>query len=275
MAKPNFTNLVREIVQEVLPAYRLAESVGGSAPQLLFLRPDSNEHPLLQEYVWFSKLRWGIPEFDIGLNLKYLGPAVGGVPRAYAVPLGDEPRGLPIDAKVTETLRRELPNIDRHASDVFSRHDSLYPKMHALGEDLAQLYIAWRDQMPANLKDVRAMIASAPELHGVDEETATLRRHQLFPYPSRQLQERRLADFRKWLVQQGRLRSADDPAGHWLYGFWYEGRPRTTEEFKIDKNVGDECAVCHETRTRGSVVTQSDPVFGSHTEFVCAKCAPK
>jgi hypothetical protein len=206
MAKPNFTALVREVVQEILPAYRLAETVAGSAPQLLFLRPESGDRPRFQEYVWFSKLRWGLPEFDVGVDLKFVGPAMGGTSRAYfAAPLGaEQTRGLAIDDKVAETLREELPNIDRLASERFGRHYPLYPKMKALGDELAQLYVAWRDQMPADLKDVHAMIASAPGLEGVDAETATLRRHKLFPYPSRQLQERRLAHFRQWLVERRR-----------------------------------------------------------------------
>lgn len=275
VAKRNFTALVRDLVQEVLPTYRLIESVVGSAPELIFLRPDSGDRPRLRERVWFSKLRWGIPEFDVGMDLEYLGPAVGAEPRAYkAAPLGAEQlRGLPVDDKVAETLRRELPNIDRHASDVFSRYYSRYPKMEALGNALPRLYLAWRGELPPELKDAPAMIASAPELQGVDEETAAVRQHELFPYPARALQERRLAHFRNWLVAQGQLSSADDPAGQWLFGFWYTGRPRTPEEFKIDKHVGDECAVCRDARTRGCLVDKVDPVFGSHCEFVCSKCA--
>ena len=277
MAKPEFTAMVREVVQEVLPAYRLTETVRGNAPQLLFVRPGSDERPLLREIVWFSKPRGGLPELDVGLDLEFLGPAVGGAPRAYvAAPLGIEPpRRLPVDGDVAGTLRHELPGIDRHASDVFSRYYSLYPAMQALGDDLAQLYVAWRDHMPAELKDARAMVASAPELQGLDEETAAFRRHKLFPYPARALQERRLARFRTWLAEQGRLSSADDPAGHWLLGFWNGGRPRTSEEFKIDKNVGDECGACHQTRTRGRVIEKVDRLFGSHSEFVCNKCESK
>jgi hypothetical protein len=128
--------------------------------------------------------------------------------------------------------------------------------------------------MPAGLKDVKAMLASAPELQGVDPETAELRRHKLFPIPRDALQERRLASFRAWLVEHGMLSSSDDPAGSWLTSFWYEGRPRTSEELKLDKAVGDACADCRELRTRGSVTTKTDPVFGSHAVFICAKCAP-
>jgi hypothetical protein len=277
VARPNFTDLVRKTVEEVLPEYRLAETVGGSAPQLSFLRPPSSERPLLQEYVWFSKLRWGIPEFDVGLDLKYLGPAVGGARRAYhAAPLGAEQvRGLPVDDHVAETLRRELPGIDRRAADVFAAYHAVYPRMRALGDDLPALYLSWRGQMPAELKDAPSMIASAPELQGVDEETAALRRHKLFPHPARALQERRLRDFHEWLVRSGRLEAGGDPAGRWLFGFWHGGRPRTTEELKIDKHAGDECAVCHELRTRGRLMEETDVAFGSHVQFVCSKCVPK
>jgi len=107
------------VIHEVLPTYSLTETVGGNAPQLLFLRPGSDERTLFQEYVWFSKLRWGIPEFGVGLDLKFLGPAIGGALRPFGqrvAPVGaEQTRGLPVDDKVAETLRRELPNIHRHA----------------------------------------------------------------------------------------------------------------------------------------------------------------
>lgn len=275
MPKPSLTELVQEVVAEVLPRYRLAETVGGGAPQLVFVRPDSGDRPLLREKVWFSKLRWGLPELDVGLALELLGPAIGGAPRAYpAAPLGPE-RRVKVDPDLLETLRRELPEIDRHASEVFGLHHPPYPRMQALADDLARLYLAWRGEMPADLRDVPAMLASAPELQGVDEETAALRRHKLFPSPGRELQARRLAHFRRWLTERGRLAAPEDPAGFWLNGFWETGRPRTAEELRIDKHLGDECAVCHEMRTRGRVVTKTDPVFGQHAEFVCTKCGPR
>ena len=109
MASANFTKTVKKVAGQVLPAYVLQEAVGGAAPSLCYLRPVSAERPLFEEAVWVAKLRWGSDDFDLGVELRYRGPAVGGQPLAYVVATDEDMRQrLPIDSALAETLSREL-----------------------------------------------------------------------------------------------------------------------------------------------------------------------
>lgn len=277
MAKTvRFTREARDLIASVYPELALAEEVQGSAPQLIYTR-SSPEHPRLVEKLALVKLRHGIAAADVMTSFAFRGPGVGGE-KEYAlgaIPVDTriEELRVPLDKDFTTTLRFKLAILEDHTAPIREAHRSADAARMQLADGLPSVYRAWRSQLKPELSTVDAMLASESELQGVDEQTSAARRHKLFPYPLKALQQRRFDDFVAFLVANGRLSDAKDPAGRWLIDFWQRGRPVGTEELKTDKFVGDPCGRCAQFKTRGKVAQKLDATFGPHAEFVCSSCA--